>query len=290
MGIDLRYHIASLMAVFLAFGLGILVGTLLVPNAALPERVNVVVTRLEKDFAKIRDESKSVRRQIDFHSRVENEMVPLAADKKLEGKLIAFIETTDASVQSVQSDILQVLQQSGAKIHSVTVIKRYFGMEDEAVKKEILTHLGIKETDEKKASKNIAARVAQEISSGKPFAALPLLNYLESLDAVSVEGGFSAVPSAVVILGGRNRYAAFPDAMDLPLVRAFKTAKIRVVGTETEKTKTSFMKSYVNESIPTVDNVDTPAGQVSLVYALAGVDGNFGVKKTATQLLPRLTH
>lgn len=290
MGIDLRYHIASLMAVFLAFGLGILVGTMLAPNAALPERVNVVVSRLEKDFAKIRGESKAVRKQLDFHKRVENEMAPLAVDKKLAGKNIAFIETTDANVQSVQPDILQFLQQSGAKIHSATVIKTFFGLEDEAVKKGILLHLGIKETDGKKASKGIAGRLARELISGKPLIGLALLNYLESQGVISVEGEFGGAPDVVVILGGRNRYKAFPDAMDLPLVRVFKAAKIRVIGTETEKVKTSFMKSYQTEMIPTVDNVDTFAGQVALVYAIAGVDGNFGVKKTAQQLLPRLSH
>lgn len=290
MGIDLRYHIASLMAVFLAFGMGILVGTLLVPNAALPERVSSMVSRLEKDFAKIRAESVSVRKQLDVHKRMEDEMLPLAVDGRLLGKNIAFIETTDFNVQSVQSDVLQALQQAGAKIHSVTVIKPFFGMEDEALKQEILSHLGIKEPDGKKASKPVSARLAQEVASGKPLAELSLLNYLKSQKVISVTGEFSGAPDAVVVLGGRNRYAAFPDVMDLPVVRVFKEKNIRVAGTETAATKTSFMKSYQQEMIPTVDNVDARAGQIALVYVLSGVDGNFGVKKTAQQLLPRLTH
>lgn len=290
MGIDLRYHIASLMAVFLAFGLGMLVGTLLVPNAALPERVNAVVAKLEKDFAKIRAESVSVKKQLDVHKRTEEEMVPLVVDEKLTGKHIALVETADGNVQTVQSDILQVLQQAGAKIHSVTVVKPFYGMEDGALKKDILRHLGIKNADEKKASKGISVRLAGELASGKSAASLSLVGYLKSQNAIFSSGEFQGAPDAVVILGGRNRSWAYPDVVDLPILRVFKTMKIRVAGAETAAVKTSFMKSYQEENIPTVDNVDTFSGQVSLVYALSGVDGNFGVKKTAQQLLPRLTH
>ena len=40
--------------------------------------------------------------------------------------------------------------------------------------------------------------------------------------------------------------------------------------------------------ISSVDNVDLPAGRVSLVYALAGAQGSFGVKEGSDRLLPDL--
>ena len=38
--------------------------------------------------------------------------------------------------------------------------------------------------------------------------------------------------------------------------------------------------------IPTVDNVDTPAGQISAVLALAGADGRFGSRPGDTGAIP----
>ena len=38
--------------------------------------------------------------------------------------------------------------------------------------------------------------------------------------------------------------------------------------------------------MPSVDNVDQLAGQVALVYALGGAEGEFGVKDTADACCP----
>ena len=40
--------------------------------------------------------------------------------------------------------------------------------------------------------------------------------------------------------------------------------------------------------LSTVDNLDFVSGQVAMVFALVGAEGNFGVKGTADRLLPDL--
>jgi hypothetical protein len=50
------------------------------------------------------------------------------------------------------------------------------------------------------------------------------------------------------------------------------------------------MSLFQNSGIATVDNIDQESGEVSLAYALAGVKGNFGVKSTADELMPKLVH
>ena len=46
------------------------------------------------------------------------------------------------------------------------------------------------------------------------------------------------------------------------------------------------MPWYKSKNLSSVDDLDAPAGQAALAYALAGAHGAFGVKPTADSLLP----
>ncbi len=48
----------------------------------------------------------------------------------------------------------------------------------------------------------------------------------------------------------------------------------------------SYVPIWSRKTIPTVDNVDDPIGQVALVFVVAGETGNFGMKKSADRILP----
>ena len=60
-----------------------------------------------------------------------------------------------------------------------------------------------------------------------------------------------------------------------------------VVGTETTTTDPSQVLWYKGHSLSSVDNLNQLAGKVSLVFALAGANGAYGIKPTAQALLPR---
>lgn len=56
--VDIRYHIASLAAVFLALALGILIGTSMISSDAINEQQKKMIEGLEKEFAVLREENK----------------------------------------------------------------------------------------------------------------------------------------------------------------------------------------------------------------------------------------
>jgi hypothetical protein len=60
------------------------------------------------------------------------------------------------------------------------------------------------------------------------------------------------------------------------------------VGVEATETDPSSIQFFTSHDLSTVDNLDQVAGQVALVFALLGAEGNFGVKDTADSLLPDL--
>jgi hypothetical protein len=63
---------------------------------------------------------------------------------------------------------------------------------------------------------------------------------------------------------------------------------IRLVVAEPEETTVSAVEPLKSRGVPTVDNIDTAAGQISAILALAGADGNFGSKPGATRPVPPL--
>jgi hypothetical protein len=61
-----------------------------------------------------------------------------------------------------------------------------------------------------------------------------------------------------------------------------------VVGVERSDTQPSSIGLFQSQGLASVDDLDTYAGRIALVYALRGTQGSFGTKATADRLLPRL--
>jgi hypothetical protein len=70
--------------------------------------------------------------------------------------------------------------------------------------------------------------------------------------------------------------------------RAAAAGAAVVVGETEDAAPFQALRGRVAQGISTVDHVDTAAGQLSLVLALAGARGNWGTKTGATGLLPPL--
>ena len=50
----------------------------------------------------------------------------------------------------------------------------------------------------------------------------------------------------------------------------------------------SYMTSYQEFDLSTIDNIDLTPGQISLIRALEGETGDYGIKSTANKFMPSL--
>ena len=76
---------------------------------------------------------------------------------------------------------------------------------------------------------------------------------------------------------------AHRDALEDGFVRGLRAAGARVAGVETRATDPSQVPWYADRGLSTVDNVDDTAGRAALVFVLAGAEGDYGVRDTATR-------
>jgi hypothetical protein len=286
--LELRYHIWSLIAVFLALALGVLVGVGLVAD---PVEMGKLVERVREDNERTREyrvkelERLKARERnfVDFAKAARAALVK----GRLEGVRLAIVLDHEFPQDPIGDDVRAVLAQAGAKIASMTTITRAFTDLDPGLGEETARALGIEVGPEQSAQVLLARELADSIAAGWPGAIGTLKE--KRLIRCSGDSDFDRPVGAVLLVSGLRREGeASPEHIDLPLVRRLTERGVRVVACEREQARVSLAPVFKSAGISTVDNVDTEAGHVAAVYALAGEQGNFGVKLAADRLLPEL--
>jgi hypothetical protein len=84
----------------------------------------------------------------------------------------------------------------------------------------------------------------------------------------------------------RQRAAQAGETPEAQVVAVAREEGLRVVGAEPEEMTISALEPLRRQGVTTVDNIDTPSGQLAVVLALAGADGQFGGKPGASRALP----
>lgn len=274
---DIRYHVVSLVAVFLALALGILLGTVIVDKGILVEQQKALVERLEADFARIREDNRNLNRKVQSDAEFARQMLSLLAKDKLRDRNVIVLVTREGA-SSEESRVLDTLSVAGASTSAI-VIKTPWKLSDEAKARLNPYLVG---TSPGPVEPRILERLVRELVSP---ADRRFLTELSNSGLVSIDAAPSARITEAVVLGGGDEEDSSAE-IDLPLIERLKAAGVRVVGVETSDSKISYMRSYQGAGVGTVDNIDQEPGLISMVLSLDGAAGNFGVKPTAGGLLP----
>ncbi len=291
--IDVRYHIASLVAVFLALGLGILIGT-----AALGERVLVreqsrLIERLESDVTRVTNERRDLQRELTAErtalrqaNRFGRAVLPLLVADRLYGKQVALIRLNPtAETRPAGDDLPALVRRAGAEVAASLTFLEDPARLDASQRAGVAKILGI-DPEAESLPVEMLRGLARELARGAPTL---LTSYLVDAQVLAAAGGTKAPAQVAVIVGGAagEVRAESVRTLDLPLIDALRGVGLTVAVVEATDVPVSLIKSYRGKGVLTVDNIDTPAGQAALVMGLAmGKTGNYGVKETARQLLP----
>ena len=121
--IDFRYHIASLVAVFLALGIGVMIGSLVVGDGFVKSIVSeqeYIVQRLEQDYDALKNEARLSREKtaalqetVDLYQRFAREFFPYVIEGRLQGVKITVFDNADTPLPQFFLDNLRL---SGAEV------------------------------------------------------------------------------------------------------------------------------------------------------------------------------
>ncbi|HYH03151.1 MAG TPA: copper transporter [Bacillota bacterium] len=289
--IDLRYHVVSLVAVFLALGLGIIIGINFGKTDDL--QLDNQIERLEQTYQKIRDDQKTLQanlqtkeNMLESAQQFQRAIMPNLTLNRLLGKRIAVIRTNDSVDFKHTKAMVDLLKQAGAEVTSVTTFLKPLDLTDAQFRNEVIDAFGLVNVEEKNLMAEISRKIIQTIINGQSGTELL---FLQNREQVKLWGDYNRgyVDTIVFFGGGNTAESAKQQEIDQPLVEAVRKTEITVVGVEPSFVTHSYMRLYQSKIKGTIDNIDTPPGEMTLVYMLAsGKKGHFGTKETARRLIP----
>jgi Copper transport outer membrane protein, MctB len=311
--ISFRFHLVSIVAVFLALALGVLLGTTVVNQGVIDDlngRVDDAVTRSHQ----LRDQVAELQSEVQGWEAFGRTVEPLLVSNQLPGQQIVMVTQEGVDLSEVDG-VRQVLQDSGATVESVLFVTPRMALTDPGSQTQLSAILadGSSPTDPTKMAEDAAQRLAGRLAAGAPLATSPLdtsgpqdlLGQLVDAGFLAVRGGTGSLTdiggpnTAVVILsGGTQDPLVPPDAFLEPLAASLAVAGRPVVATETADSTYPFVSlvradGAVNGTLVTVDNADTMVGRVAVILGLRdlletpGQGGHYGVKPGATSLIPK---
>ncbi|HHZ20745.1 MAG TPA: copper transporter [Firmicutes bacterium] len=292
--IDLRYHIASLVAVFLALGIGILIGSALLGNDALVLEQEKMLSRLEQEFNRVKDElrahQETIKKQemaLEVDHQFHKVILPYLLKGQLQDRRIVLVRTTEVIDMNLAKELAALLRSAGAEVTSITSFSQWPRLNDPTERQATALALG-KDPNQSRWTGELFNELMEELSSGRSMSCLSML---QSRDFIQLSGDYTAGPcDTLIILGGeRENTGSRVREIDFPLIDAARRQGLTVIGAEPLSAAVSYVPEYRKKGISTVDNIDTIPGQSALVFALAsGKRGHYGVKDTARTLMPEL--
>lgn len=290
MGPGFKYHVVTIVAIFLALTVGLVVGSLtLSPYNVQYYRQALRSLKAQQD-RDLNDKSQEIERYRKFFESA----MPLILSGKLDGQTVAIVQTGDYSEDL--DGIRDALGMAGAQVVSVTTIERSLARPDELLGP-ILAALHNDDPRVPSDRNAFFMLLAKTLCQGDTDAN-GLMPVLEKADLVSLNSDNSyQIPARCVVLlaGSRLEGADRPANVDQPLAQALQKLNVPVVMCESERAFASDVPAYhaLNLDVPTVDNIDSDIGKVSLVFALRGAKDDYGVKPAvgggSKNLMPPLT-
>jgi hypothetical protein len=318
--ISLRYHIVSLVAVFLALALGIVVGSTVLQEGTVSV-LRATSERVRQESDRNSRENVSLRQEISRLQSFGVSVLPELVQGRLRGRSVVLVDT-DKADSGMRDSVRKVLEDAGAEVDGQitfadarlalgadadrTAMGRLLAVDagaPDVLRGELVKRLGdrlatpsaMPQQDSQRASDVLTglqdADFLADLKLSKPLAA--------GTDPFPRQG------SSFVLLGpsaANSATAVAPNAFLVPLAdQVSARADGAVAGVEAAAVPkdTSWVlvlrdNRAVSRRVSGIDAADTVYGQLSLVQALQSSllrqpAGQYGIKDGASGLLPERT-
>jgi hypothetical protein len=283
MGYSARYHATSLIAVFIALAVGILVGAEFGGDALTNTRRDLehsLVGNLQDARSRADELNADLNRSDEFAERV----YPALTRERLEGRRYAIL-ALGGLPSPVTEEVEAALAPTGGRLVGVGVVREPVdvnGLAEDLSQTRFsklrsdsdqLTELGTG-----LGRQLVLAGTLPEVVRGHLFS--------------RASGNFGGLDGVIVVrdqpeeMGTVQREKT--SQLETALMGGVTATRRPAVGVETSSDDSSSISFFQSNGLASVDDVDLTAGKLATVFALLGADGNFGVKGSADQLLPDL--
>lgn len=315
--IDFRYHLVSIVSIFLALAVGIVLGAGPLKED-IGNRLTEQTSALRADKSQLRTELDAEKRGTAARDAFSGAVAPVIIKGRLTGKVVALVVAPGADADLVTSTTASLVT-AGAKVGSTITLtdawadpaKRTFRNTLANQLAELVKAPAAADSPDQLAATVLARAILgatdQSTARVDPSAGAALEGLLAG-DLVKVSPDQIVPSSGVVFLGGPVKGSTQQDtdarlATYIQLVRALDAAGsgtvVATVSNTTNRTLSADLVAAVRKDsdavkvVSTVDDADLPMGETTLVLALAqqfsGGLGQYGLAADAKAIAPDTT-
>jgi hypothetical protein len=318
--ISLRYHIVSLVAVFLALALGIVVGSTVLQEGTVSV-LRATSERVRQESDRNSRENVSLRQEISRLQSFGVSVLPELVQGRLRGRSVVLVDT-DKADSGMRDSMRKVLEEAGAEVDGqITFADARLALGADADRTAMGRLLAVDAGAPEVLRGELAKRLADRLVTPSAMPqqdnqrASDVLTGLQDADFLAdlklskpLAAGTDPFPrqgSSFVLLGpsaANSATAVAPNAFLVPLadqVSARTTGAVAGVEAAAVPKDSSWVLALrdnreVSRRVSGIDAADTIYGQLALVQALQSSllrqpAGQYGIKDGASGLLPERT-
>jgi Copper transport outer membrane protein, MctB len=302
--ISLRYHVVTIVAIFLALTIGLLAGSAFV-QPRLVDQLRNQTDILRREIRAGEDKYADAQTELDAFGGFVDAVAPSLTVGKLSGTSVVVVTQTGVE-DAVLSQAQAALSNAGANVLTTVSATEELVSQDPATQEQLATIVGEPTASADELPGLAAQALAHGLSpstsviGGDVVDQLLSAGFLAPVGAGPSQAALEQVgqPGQVVIVlsGGRGEGdpVLSPDAFAVPLVESLSTLNVPVAAGESLQNDydyVSILRDNGTDGTVTVDDLDHAMGGAALVLGLedliaTGDGGDYGVKDGAAPLPP----
>lgn len=313
--INFRFHLVSLVAVFLALALGVVMGSTVI-DRAIVDRLSSQIDSVKKRADEQRAENRTLRDQMKGLETFIAQSQPQVTARRLNQVPVTIVAVRGIPAEDVKG-AYDILRSAGALVSGVLWVEDGFSASDPAARTKLVQAMGdsglatddLRQVALESLGHRLAAGPRVTTVSSTSDSGLDTLVALADAGLVSFDtmgGGavdlesWPSTGSRTLVIDGTQAHP-LPGTMTIPILRAAAAAGGRLAlaevfrPTATIKARGAVVRGVRDDAalsrvVSTVDDLDDTRGQVALTLAVQelGTDraGHYGEGPGASSQLP----
>ncbi len=277
----LRYHIASLAAVFLALSVGLLIGGLFL-NTAPTTTQDKLISRIKGDIETLTKESNANKQALERNREFIKALAPALHNKLMTNRSVSVVMTGDDT--KALDEAISAVRDSGAKLNGVIQVTDKFEVKSPRNRQNLIDELRSTYPNLPDDNQAIIRCIANSAFMSS-FA--PIRKTLSDAGIIDIEGDFDQKNTVVLLVGGSSDDGERAITLDKPFIAVWKANGLKVAATERSDAAFSHISTYRESKIAVVDCIETMIGRL-LINVIYDVDPMvYGITEQADLTTPK---
>lgn len=288
MNINMKYYIVTIGSIFLALGIGIIVGFNLNYDQELSKQQSEVLSEFEDRFDSLNQEKADLNTQIEDLTKEQEKLTSyisqnynLLITNALTDRNTGIIITNEKNDYS--EEIENLIKDADGHLAFNIVVRDT--IEDEKKLKTLSNDID----KEIKTSQDCINYIIDCLNGDNAQKDLEKLQELELIEIKSLSDDYASYDSAILV--GENEDENMQKTFEVKeknIISKLKSEKKYLVAVQREASNSKFLKLCSDSKISTIDNIDSEIGKISLSMLIKdeSIVGNYGTGENVTDLMP----